>query len=103
MGFNPELQAYLHLDTLQSQHEGRRYFREACDYFKVDGLRGEHLCLVQEPLGVSLGDVLNRFQRGPLEASAVRYIVRRVLKALDYLHTEAKIVHTGRQKAEPRD
>lgn len=94
---NSELEAYLHLDTLPSQHQGQAYVRKAYDYFELESPHRKHLCLVQEPLGVSLGDVLNRIQRGPLEAPAVRYIIRRVLKALDYLHTEANIVHTGRE------
>ncbi|KAF8179875.1 CMGC protein kinase [Pholiota molesta] len=74
-----EVNIYKHLMSIKSDHPGRHYLRKALRTFTLQGPKGEHQCLVHKPMwGKSL-----------LKAFLVHLFL-----ALDYLHTEAHLIHT---------
>ncbi|KAG6168524.1 hypothetical protein E4U27_007798 [Claviceps purpurea] len=75
-------------------HEGLKYIRVLLDVFDMKGENGTHSCLVFEPMG----ETLYQFQRSlPGERFQIRHFkayLYMLLKALDYLHTDCRLIHT---------
>lgn len=94
---NRERSFYNHLDTLTTSHPGSGRIRHAVDVFTLvhrDG--GIHECLVHQPLQ----NTIFAFQRPsgtpcPFPEGLVKLIMRALLEALDFLHTEADVTHCG--------
>lgn len=63
--------------------------------FKITQLKGGHQYLVQEPMWESLRDVLDYYPTHRFSESLLKEALKHVLLALDYLHTECKLIHTG--------
>jgi serine/threonine-protein kinase SRPK3 len=78
------------------QHEGWRFVRKLLDSFSVQGISGSHVCLVFEPLRESLGKYCQRWQDRVMPPEIFKIILQEILQALDYLHTECHIIHTGK-------
>ncbi|ATY59635.1 CDK4/6, putative [Cordyceps militaris] len=92
-----EIAAYSHLDTVTTNNPGALLVRELLDSFKAMGPAGEHQCLVHEPLGMSM-ETLRQLSPGrKLPEPLLRAFLTHVLQALDFLHTDAKIVHADLQ------
>jgi serine/threonine-protein kinase SRPK3 len=67
------------------------------DMFQIrspDG-HGIHTCLIHPPLGISLDQLTPLLPESVMSSSMVRTTIRNVLAALDFLHTEAGVIHTG--------
>ncbi|TKA65862.1 hypothetical protein B0A55_07946 [Friedmanniomyces simplex] len=92
-----ELPVYQHLDSLESKHMGRRNVRKIFEAFEIPGPHGKHMCLVHEACGVSLFELTNLTPGKVMDVGVLRQIMRPVLNGLQYLHEEAKIVHTDLQ------
>jgi hypothetical protein len=60
--------------------------------FNITGPHGLHQCLVYEPMHSSLEDNLYHSR---ITITSAKPLVHRVLQALNYLHTECHIIHTG--------
>lgn len=71
------------------------FIRTALDSFQVGSAGGPYLCLVHQPLGISLQDLRTQFAAKVLPEKLVELTLLHLLLALDYLHTEAGIIHTG--------
>lgn len=71
------------------------------DSFEVAGPHGPHFCLVHTPLGMSLYDLKMRARDKVFSKDVLRSSVRQLLAALDYLHNEAHVIHTGESIAFP--
>ncbi|KAM3416881.1 hypothetical protein BST61_g8469 [Cercospora zeina] len=91
-----ELSICRHINNVSSEHPGREHVRKLLDSFEIEGPHGTHICLVYEPLGNSLGE-LSLLADGVLEAQIIRQTLRPILTALDFLHSEARIIHTDLQ------
>lgn len=91
-----EVEVYSHLDACSASHDGAMFVRTALDSFQVGSVGGLYQCLVHQPLGISLHDLRNRFAAKVLPETLVKLTLLHLLLALDYLHTEAGIIHTGR-------
>lgn len=78
-----------------SQHHGRKHVRDVLDTFTLPRPGGDHQCLVQKPLWESLQDLHNVMPNARLEVNILKSAIKQMLLALDYLHTECKLVHTG--------
>lgn len=76
-------------------HTGQDYIRELYDTFEVTGPHGQHHCLVQPPMHLTLFDILKSTSK-PVSPPLVKMTLKCLLDALDFLHTEAGIVHTGK-------
>ncbi|KAJ5187847.1 hypothetical protein N7449_010841 [Penicillium cf. viridicatum] len=85
---------YKRIEGAPQKHPGRKYVRSLLDSFDVSGPEDKHRCLVHSPLWESMLDFLfrNPVQRLPTPILAVT--LHRLFLALDYLHTECKIIHT---------
>lgn len=89
-----ELNVYKHLSAIESTHPGRKLFRQLFDSFELKGAYGPHQCLVQQPMYMSLLDMMELVQEC-LDLPVLKTTLLRLLRALDFLHTEAKVIHTG--------
>lgn len=90
-----ELPIYDRINQTQSNHSGRKCVRMLLDSFEISGPHGRHHCLVHEPLGMSLYDLQMRARNRVFSKDVLRTSTRQLLAALDFLHTQAGIIHTG--------
>ena len=90
-----ELAAYNHLDTVTTSNPGGLLIRELLDCFKATGPAGDYQCLVHEPLGMSM-ETLKQLSPGyKLPENLLRVFLVHLLQSLDFLHTDAKMIHAG--------
>jgi hypothetical protein len=92
---NRELQAYEHLGKLDSSHPGQAYIRGVYDTFEIHAPWGRHVCLVHPPLHMTVGALQKRGLHQRYNEVLLRETLVRIFRALDFLHTEADVVHTG--------
>lgn len=92
-----EKQVYEHLRNTKSSHTGSLLVRRAIDDFEISCANNNYSyqCLVHPPLAMSLCELRNRTIEKLLPEDLLKPILIHILLALDFLHTEAKIVHTG--------
>jgi serine/threonine protein kinase len=94
---NREIFFYNHLNTISTSHPGSQHIRHAIDMFSLERASGDiHKCSVHLPLQTTLFE----FQRlggkaRPLPEELVKSIMKYLLEALDFLHTEANVTHCG--------
>ena len=91
-----EERVYSHLRTIQSDHPGTRGIRALLDQFQLRGRYGAHKCLVHEPLGLTLKDIREMSEGEKVDAQLLKPIIKYLLMSLDFLHSEARVVHTGK-------
>ncbi|KAE9404244.1 kinase-like protein [Gymnopus androsaceus JB14] len=92
-----EMAAYDHLSTIMMRKEGALLIRELLDTFKLQGSQGEHHCFVHEPLGMSM-ETLRRLCPGhKLTEELLKLFLIHLFLALDFLHTDAKMIHADLQ------
>ncbi|RDH36245.1 CMGC protein kinase [Aspergillus welwitschiae] len=82
---NHELDVYERMNAIKTDHAGQALIRKLWDHFFLEGSHGRHICLVHQPLGLSVDQFLYFFPG-------------RVLGVVDFLHTEAQVIHTGDPK-----
>ncbi|KAJ5948121.1 hypothetical protein N7466_001136 [Penicillium verhagenii] len=89
-----ELSIHKRIEGARQNHPGRDYVRSLLDSFDITGPEDQHRCLVHPPLWESILAFLyrNPVRRLPIPVLAVT--LHRLFLALDYLHTECKIIHT---------
>ncbi|KAJ5919464.1 hypothetical protein N7454_009299, partial [Penicillium verhagenii] len=89
-----ELSIHKRIEGAHQNHPGRQYVRSLLDSFDFTGPEDQHRCLVHPPLWESILAFLyrNPVRRLPIPVLAVT--LHRLFLALDYLHTECKIIHT---------
>ncbi|KAL1847252.1 hypothetical protein VTK73DRAFT_10387 [Phialemonium thermophilum] len=85
-----------HLTSLVRDGKGSRLVRTSYGDFEIPGLVGPHVCLVYDPLCMTLED-LREYSGGKLPTYALKPLLQVVLRGLDYLHTVAHVVHTDIQ------
>lgn len=93
-----ELSMYKRISRSWAKHPGRGAVRELLDSFDVIGPDGYHRCLVHPPLWESVLTFLHRNPVRRLPAPVLAFVLRRLFLALDFLHTECEIIHTGAYK-----
>lgn len=90
-----ELLMYKRISKSPAKHPGRNGIRELLDSFDVVGPDGSHRCLVHPPLWESVLTFLHRNPARRLPVLVLAFILHRLFLALDFLHTECQIIHTG--------
>lgn len=89
-----ELKIYEHLTKVNSTHPGQSLIRELYDSFDLQGPVGKHRCLVLQPMHMTLLEMM-RLNPKPFDLPLLKMVLKRLLLALDFLHTEAEIIHAG--------
>ena len=84
------------LSTANPSHPGFTHVRTALDTFVLSHPGGDHHCLVQKPLWDSWKDLLRRNPTGRFTQPLLKAGLKQVFSALDYLHNECKLAHTGK-------
>ncbi|ETS82939.1 hypothetical protein PFICI_04815 [Pestalotiopsis fici W106-1] len=87
-----ELDFLLHITRLYSDHPGAQSVATLLDHFRVHRRGYAYLCLVTNVLGPSLA-VRVRPEVRQLEIDWLKEQLYRLLQAVDFLHSEAHIVH----------
>ncbi|KAB8226144.1 kinase-like domain-containing protein [Aspergillus novoparasiticus] len=88
-----EFRVYEHLAKVDSSHPGQSLIRELYDSFDLQGPGGTHRCLVLQPMHMTLLE-MRGLNRRPFDLPLLKMTVMRLLLALDFLHTEADVIHT---------
>jgi len=91
-----EIELCAHLAKANPSHPGYRHVRTALDTFKLERDEGQHYCLVQKPMWDSWKDMLLRNPAHRFTEDLLKAGLAQLFLALDYLHTECRLVHTGR-------
>ncbi|WEW55212.1 hypothetical protein PRK78_000641 [Emydomyces testavorans] len=89
-----ELNVYMHMQAAAAatNHPGRTYIRKLLYHFQVKGPHGDHLCLVHEPLGLSLSQISDYFPEKKLDLEIIRPSLRQILIGLDFLHRTTNLI-----------
>ncbi|PKX91187.1 kinase-like protein, partial [Aspergillus novofumigatus IBT 16806] len=91
-----ETDIYHYLNFLGAvNHAGAKLIRKALDSFQIISADRKFGCLVHPPLGISLYDFRAQFGAKVLSENIVKLTLMHLLLTLDYLHTDAGIVHSG--------
>lgn len=92
-----EIKTYDHLRAIQSNHVGQTFLRPLIEVFHMRSPNGHkiHACLVHPLLGMSLGQLVQLLSGGVMNSFMARILIRNILIALDFLYTEAGVIHTG--------
>lgn len=93
-----EYEACRRIGAMETDHPGSRLVRSALDLFAIPREDGDHLCLVQQPMWDSFSDMLQRGSERRFTEDLLKTALQTVLLALDFLHTECNLVHTGASK-----
>ncbi|KAF4949127.1 hypothetical protein FGADI_9131 [Fusarium gaditjirri] len=89
-----ELDIMRHISQVNPQHKGWNFVRKLFDSFALQGASGTHSCLVLEALREPLWLYQTRYIGGVIPPDILKILVQMILRALDYLHSECRIVHT---------
>jgi serine/threonine-protein kinase SRPK3 len=74
----------------QSRNTGRRHVVTLINSFKLSSTQGNHLCLVHEAMGK-----FPKVKGVGLPIRLVKVVAKQLLQALDFLHHECNVIHTG--------
>ena len=66
------------------------------DEFQLPGKNGPHECLIHEPLGLTVKEIRQMSEGEKVSVEILKPMINELLTTLDFLHTEARVVHTGR-------
>ena len=90
-----ELLVLKYLKTCRTGHVGRKLIRELIDEFEVVKDDKKYRAVIHPPLSTSVQDYRKLLRGGSLPPVLFRSLLKHIFIALDYLHTEAKVIHTG--------
>ncbi|KAL5342495.1 kinase-like domain-containing protein [Aspergillus crustosus] len=76
-----------------TDRELKSLIRELYDSFDLRGPNGSHRCVVLQPMHMTLLEMMGMNSK-PFDLPLLKMTVRRLLLALDFLHSEAGVVHT---------
>jgi hypothetical protein len=96
-----EIEVLKHIAATQSKHSGSFFVRTLETSFELEGPAGIHKCLVQEPLLASLSDLQNNLSPKSLTEDMLKTALQQVFAGLDYLHSQAHVIHTGKLQPRP--
>ena len=91
-----ETAAYKHIATCERSHPGSSLVRRLLDSFDLTASGGLYPCLIHEPLGMNIATFRDLMPNHRLSEDFTKAILKQLLRALDFLHSEAKMVHTGK-------
>ncbi|KKZ60029.1 hypothetical protein EMCG_05211 [[Emmonsia] crescens] len=85
--------------TAKQNHLGHETIRKCLSSFEVQGPQGKkHTCIVHEALGMTMEHILlNYVPDRAFRIEEIKMFILEILIGLDFLHTEAKVIHTDLQ------
>ena len=90
-----EVRVLQHIQDVHSDdHPGSQMVRRKLDSFALPREIGPHTCIAHSPLSLTMRDIRN-MAGGQIPSSILKPMMYGLLLALDYLHSEAHVVHTG--------
>ena len=90
-----EVEISKRLTTASTTHNGRSYVRKVLDSFEIENCGNHHRCLVHKPLWISLFDFQQLMKDKKFNEPTLKAVLNYLFVALDYLHTECQVIHTG--------
>jgi hypothetical protein len=90
-----ELEVYRHFNSITTEHVGATLVRTVLDSFEIIQPKGRHLCLIHEPLGMSLAGLRARARERKFPVDLLKSTLIHIFHSLDFLHSEANVIHTG--------
>jgi serine/threonine-protein kinase SRPK3 len=90
-----ELRVLKLLRTIKTSHSGSLLVRQMLDDFQVHSKNDVFQCVVHPPLAISIKAFRRMLPNRALPVSLVKPVLKHLLLGLDFLHTEAKVIHTG--------
>jgi len=66
------------------------------DSFDITAATGNHICMVHKPLGLRISDFQALIPGGKLPQNILKLTLKHVLLALEFLHSECHLAHTGK-------
>jgi serine/threonine-protein kinase SRPK3 len=91
----PENQNLIAVTRTKPDHPGYHHCVTLMGSMLAKSKHGPHFCLVFEPMGNDLQALQQQQLDRVFPLSATKRIVKQTLLALDYIHTECGLVHTG--------
>jgi hypothetical protein len=85
-----------------SHHPGQKLVQVVSDSFEIDGPHGQHVCLLYEPLGMKLTELITHMPNGMIPMDELQKVTQFVLIALDHIHRR-DVIHAGIYLAGARD
>jgi serine/threonine-protein kinase SRPK3 len=82
------------ITSTNPQHPGHKHCLTLRSAFLATSKHGPHICAVTDVLGSDLRQLQSIQPGGVFSVPVVKRIVKQTLLALDYLHSECKLVHT---------
>lgn len=98
-GVKDELPILQRISGTNPKHHGWIFVRKLIDSFTVHGPKAEHKCTVFEALREPLWLYQRRFVGNVIPPDILKILLQMILEALDYLHSECHVIHTGKEKA----
>ncbi len=95
-GAKGELEIYEHLRKLDSLHTGQAWIRQVYETFEIHGPDGRHACLVHPPMHMTARALQRQIASARYNEKLLRETLIRLFRALDFLHSVANVVHTGK-------
>lgn len=77
-----------------SHHPGQKLVQVVLDSFEIDGPHGQHVCLLYEPLGMKLTELITHMPNAMTPVDELQKITQFILIALDHIH-HRDVIHTG--------
>lgn len=90
---------YKRLSEASRSHPGSRHIATASDTLILPRPGGDHHCLVQKPMWDSWRDLLYRNPANRFSDDLLKEGLKQLFLALDFLHTECRIIHTGKDQS----
>lgn len=87
---------YGHIQEANPSHPGYNHVRKLFETFSIDSAHGKHPCYVYELLREPLSVFRRRWDNSKFPVDLLKGYLRIILQALDYLHTDCQIIHTGK-------
>lgn len=81
--------------TLLSRHPGKDHTRLPYSIFDIESNTGRHYCFASKAQGVSLQYLREKWPETTFPRSIIRSLISGVLLAIDFLHSDGGVAHTG--------
>lgn len=88
-----ELAVLKHLQSIGTNHAGSLLVRNMLDEFVLTYHDKKYQAIVHSPLAITLREFRKMFPDKSLPVNLLRLVLKHLLLALDFLHTEAKLIH----------